>query len=139
MRTGCYSRLAGHENGDWVACLEGGGYDGYDGTRHLDMGRGRWRRWRQHYARIGGWRRMRLHRWVGILQHGYVSSVSKLELETQKHTYGNTSGNTGNTVETQPYCKSSAFASSPARARWNIGRVRTSVRRQAPALTLCML
>ena len=37
MRTGCYSRLAGHENGDWVACLEGGGYDGYDGTRHLDM------------------------------------------------------------------------------------------------------
>ena len=32
MRTGCYSRLAGHENGDWVACLEGGGYDGYDGS-----------------------------------------------------------------------------------------------------------
>ena len=40
MRTGCYSRLAGHENGDWVACLEGGGYDGYDGTRHLDMAYG---------------------------------------------------------------------------------------------------
>ena len=40
-----------------------------------------------------------MHAWKVIaLQHGYVSGVSKWEVETQKHTYGNTTRETqGNT------------------------------------------